>query len=297
MSGGFQAGEGVIWWRQEPGGITVPVRATVLAITPKRIKISVETLEGASGAVVRYVTREHLQPLVVPEDLGCLKENPGALLAAVIHQATPRQLRLFAVACCRREWNCFTEEPSRAAVLTAERFADGLATIDDLDAVRGPAYRARAAGSVAKMAADVAKRDAKQAATLVLGLASGLGTASDRASQLELLWDVFGNTPFRGRPRPGERWYSMHRDSDIFGNDFQPVRFERSWRTATVCGMATTMYESQDFEALPILGDVLEEAGCNLPRVLAHCRGTRKHVRGCWVIDGLLARAEPVGWR
>ena len=45
-------------------------------------------------------------------------------------------------------------------------------------------------------------------------------------------------------------------------------------------------YES----GMPVLGDALEEAGCDGTEVLAHCRGGGDHARGCWVVDLALGR-------
>ncbi|OWK46791.1 hypothetical protein FRUB_00490 [Fimbriiglobus ruber] len=39
---------------------------------------------------------------------------------------------------------------------------------------------------------------------------------------------------------------------------------------------------------MPILADALEDAGCDNIDLLAHCRGTGPHVRGCWAIDLIL---------
>ena len=52
------------------------------------------------------------------------------------------------------------------------------------------------------------------------------------------------------------------------------------------------MYESREFSAMPILADVLEDAGCDNDDVLAHCRDPQAvHVRGCWVVDLVLGKA------
>ena len=78
---------------------------------------------------------------------------------------------------------------------------------------------------------------------------------------------------------------------DIFGNPFRPVAFDPSWRTSTAVALARQMYESRSFDRMPILADALEEAGCDEPSVLTHCRGDGPHVRGCWVVDLVLGKA------
>ena len=77
---------------------------------------------------------------------------------------------------------------------------------------------------------------------------------------------------------------------DVFGNPFRTVTMYRDWLTSTVTAMARRMYGSRDFDAMPILGDALQDAGCNEPDVLDHCRGPGPHVRGCWVVDLVLGK-------
>ena len=61
--------------------------------------------------------------------------------------------------------------------------------------------------------------------------------------------------------------------------------------------VARQMHESGNFSAMPILADALQDAGCDIPDILNHCREPGQHVRGCWVVDLLLGkeghRAEP----
>lgn len=65
-----------------------------------------------------------------------------------------------------------------------------------------------------------------------------------------------------------------------------------SWLTSTVVAVARQMYESRSFDAMPILADALQDAGCDNEDALAHCRDANAtHVRGCWVIDGVLGRS------
>jgi hypothetical protein len=75
---------------------------------------------------------------------------------------------------------------------------------------------------------------------------------------------------------------------DIFGNPFRPVAFSPEWRTDTALTLARQMYEAREFGAMPILADALQDAGCDNPDILDHCRGPGPHVRGCWVVDLVL---------
>jgi hypothetical protein len=77
---------------------------------------------------------------------------------------------------------------------------------------------------------------------------------------------------------------------DVFGNPFRPVPFDPSWLTSAVVSLARTMHDSRDFSAMPILADALQDAGCDHPDVLAHCRSDGPHVRGCWVVDLVLGK-------
>ncbi len=77
---------------------------------------------------------------------------------------------------------------------------------------------------------------------------------------------------------------------DTFGNPFRPVTVESGWLTSTVVSLAQAIYDERKFENMPILGDALEEAGCEEEQVLEHCRSAGPHVRGCWVVDLLLGK-------
>jgi hypothetical protein len=77
---------------------------------------------------------------------------------------------------------------------------------------------------------------------------------------------------------------------DIFGNPFRPITVDPSWLTSPVARMAQAMYDERAFERMPILADALEDVGCTDEAMLTHCRQPGVHVRGCWVVDLLLAK-------
>ena len=77
---------------------------------------------------------------------------------------------------------------------------------------------------------------------------------------------------------------------DIFGNPFRPVTFDPAWRTSDVMLLANGIYDERAFDRMPILADALQDAGCDKPDILDHCRGDGPHVRGCWVVDLVLGK-------
>jgi hypothetical protein len=70
------------------------------------------------------------------------------------------------------------------------------------------------------------------------------------------------------------------------------VTWERSWamwNDGAVLRMAQSLADDANYADLPILGDALEEAGCDNPQILEHCRAGEPHEGDCWVIEGLLS--------
>ena len=81
---------------------------------------------------------------------------------------------------------------------------------------------------------------------------------------------------------------------EIYGNPFSLPFVDPAWLTwgdATIVKIAQTIYAGRRFDAMPILADALEEAGCSDAAILTHCREKREHVRGCWVLDLLLGKS------
>jgi hypothetical protein len=75
----------------------------------------------------------------------------------------------------------------------------------------------------------------------------------------------------------------------LFGDPCRPVSLDPSWLTSTVVVLARGISDEGAVDRLPILADALQEAGCDHSEILDHCRGPGPHVRGCWVVDLLLA--------
>ena len=80
---------------------------------------------------------------------------------------------------------------------------------------------------------------------------------------------------------------------DLLGNPFRPVSSSPDWLLSNggaAVQLAQAIYAERAFDRLPILADALEDAGCDNADILAHCRQPGEHVRGCWVVDLLLAK-------
>jgi hypothetical protein len=180
-------------------------------------------------------------------------------------------------------WRHLTDERSRDAILTAERFADGEATFTDL------------------LAAHRDAADAVQEIPLVLGGRHGKGVksrkgtgASKSAAEVarhaaDPAWDARTAARAVVWKKGATRYALSNHLRDIF-NPFRDAPFDPAWLTSTVLAMAGYAHDSGDFSALPILADALQDAGCEDEEVLTHCRGDTIHIRGCRVIDALLGK-------
>jgi FHA domain len=73
--------------------------------------------------------------------------------------------------------------------------------------------------------------------------------------------------------------------------DFEVLPYWLRWEAGVVVSLAHRVRDEGDQEAMPILADALEDAGCTDAGILEHLRGPGPHVRECWVIEALLGRS------
>ena len=191
--------------------------------------------------------------------------TPQELLNFLDSRLSRRKMRLVIYSFCRLVWHKFTDERSRRAVIAAEVAADApnpdeilRSVLDEAIAAYEDVYYRHTGGDD--------YMPAQAAAVIAAG-----GT-------VDAAWLL---------PTGGRGFPLVH---DIAGNPFRPVTADPSWRTSTVVALAQQMDESRDFAPMPILADALQDAGCDHPDVLAHCRGPGPHVRGCWVVDLVLGK-------
>ncbi|AMV27478.1 hypothetical protein VT84_23965 [Gemmata sp. SH-PL17] len=182
-----------------------------------------------------------------------------------------KQVGLWIVACCRQNEELMEGEGTRerAAVEWAERvLGSAIECAEAWEPSDADPYRM---GAAAYRCLSVAH--------CVLGGDDAVAVSLAREA-LELLLDVDAEP------------YLLFCDllRDIVGNPFRPVTFFPSWRTSTAVTLASQMYESREFGAMPILADALQDAGCDNADALDHCRGPGPHVRGCWVVDMVLGK-------
>jgi hypothetical protein len=185
-----------------------------------------------------------------------------------------RKKRLFALACCHRIDHLLTDARCREELQIAEEYAERQVSSEEHQAAWAAVLSSFSKDTTALRAVLCAK-------------VAGWGGASGSAAQAQSQEPVPTNFR-RQEPSRRERAFQCQILRDIFGNPFGPVAFTPTWLTATVKVLASSIYAEKTFEWLPILADALEETGCTSPDLLAHCRQSGVHVRGCWAVDLLL---------
>jgi hypothetical protein len=207
-----------------------------------------------------------------PEWLSAVEPRP--MLAFLAPHLTERKVRLFAVACCRHLGELIHHASSVAAVDLAELAADGGVPRDQL------------------LDASLLADD-YFGSTCVYGTSTGDQAARTAVAASAATADEILHLHFLSFRYPAPQIRAAHADflRDIFGNPFRPVGVDAAWRTSAVLGLCRQVYDTRDFTAMPILADALQDAGCADEQVLAHCRHSAPHTRGCWVVDLLSGRA------
>jgi len=226
--------------------------------------------------------------VAVTEEVWMKATDPNPMLNFLRDKASERKFRLFAIACCRRVLEHWTDPRSKAVIEVTEEFVEGKVGERDLAQARSQAELVYVHENIGVI------RDAAMAAyTLSLNdFVSPDGTAYDKGG-LPVAYgssDLAAKAGSRSKNYHAERNVQSDHVRDIFGNPFRPLTIDPDWQTTTVTDLAWTMYDNRAFDQMPILADALEDSGCDNHEILQHCRGDVPHVKGCWVVDLILGK-------
>jgi len=222
----------------------------------------------------------------------CRGHDAIAMTAFVQARLGERKLRLIAAACCRLRKGLTESDGARDALRAAEDYADGRIDAAAFTEARQRVLDAtawagdwadetpeenvaRALRSLMQPKAGAALREVIDALERAAHLAG-----SDAADRLD-----------RSR-RELVRQASVLRE--VAGNPFRPAVVApqwKAWHGDCLVELARDIYRMRAFHDLPLLGDVLEDAGCDDTELLDHCRGDGAHAVGCWLLDEILGHA------
>jgi hypothetical protein len=215
-------------------------------------------------------------------------------------RTTIRKWDLFAVACCRCIQHLLLDQRSRNAIAVIDRLAGGDAHHDDVELAQRLACAALADSGAAR------KRNPVEDIARVISIPTlepasrAHATAMSVASVVaQMAWKEAMGTSRRLQDKRRQEAHIRH-DAiqslllrEVIGNPFHPVFIDPGWidwNDGTVRRIAESIYDERAFDRMPILADALEDAGCNDPGILDHCRNNEPHVRGCWIVDLLLGK-------
>jgi hypothetical protein len=210
--------------------------------------------------------------------------DPEEMLEFLRGKASDRKLRLSAVACCRHLLGQVSVNPwDQEAVDAAERYADGEASDVELQTA---AEATTSDWTAAYACAEAASPEG--------GVDSAIYAADNAAyaagEHAAFLVDANNDHPAFAAGRAAELEAQVGLIRCIFGNPFRHAVIVPTWLSPNVVALARTIYEDRAFDRMPELADALEEAGCHEADILGHCCQPGPHVRGRWVVDGILGR-------
>jgi hypothetical protein len=245
-----------------------------------------------------------------------------------------RKMRLFSCACCREIWEHLPDERSRRAVELSEQYADKKVGRDELmeawlkaiaaatDEIQGEERSLLRTllgllrlPSSALLAPVWAAWEPQVASERVRARFEDPAQAIPNLSMVTRFQVAYylhrsaNSTPLAAAQAAASAAEPLFRDEeklekqcvimrDVLGYPLRrlppPDPCPLAWNDRAVVKIATTIYNERAFTDMPILADALEDAGCREPEMIAHCREHPVHVRGCWVLDRLLAGIDKV---
>ncbi len=219
--------------------------------------------------------------------------DPALMVKFLRSKVNDRKLRLVLVGYCHQVWDLLSEH-GRRPLAVAERYADGMATAEELEEAM---YMADNAAVDADMWHQQAQDDRWLAGLSAEEDEAVLHEIDYRSRQLHAAMTVhtatFPMSWLRSQDFASLKEAGCKLLRDVVGNPFHSVTCNPAWlvwNNGMVRLIAQTIYDQRAFDRMPILADALEDAGCNNADILNHCRQPGVHVRGCWVVDLLLGK-------
>jgi hypothetical protein len=183
-------------------------------------------------------------------------------LAALGWKLTPRQVRLIAVGIARVAYGWCRNYWFRQAITCGEELANSGTSTERHEEIR-----------------------------------AGLGPFAVLRYRSPTEWGIVGLACVADDPTANFTWLEQQVPGvvvevyrDVVSNPFVTIDWKPDWRTSDVVALCRTAYDRHAFDVMPILADALLDAGCESRFILQHCRSDARHVRGCWVLDGLLGK-------
>jgi hypothetical protein len=228
-------------------------------------------------------------------------DDPDGMLQLAGQGMSERKRLLLACACCRRIWPLITDERSRRAVETAERYLEGQASEQNWKLAGADAIRAAKEAFPGHSAPDLAAHATASvpfpnltAAAIHYSLDASR-QAAGHAVAITGSDDLFDALFEEARQAEASQQVFLIRE--LVGNPFREPHLDPACRTGSAHALTRAAYDERhmpsghlDITRLAVLADALEEAGCADADLLAHLRGPGPHVRGCWALDAVLGK-------
>jgi hypothetical protein len=225
-------------------------------------------------------------------------DDPQAMLTLMRGKESSRQLRLFCVACFQIVHPLLPGKAAQDLMTWIEKSADRLVSPEG-DETGRLYWAARAGLPCDHLRAGVrnAARAANSALVLMSEYAQNYPDRKGKRAESEAVCGVsrFVVEAVKGSAKgnraavvTGEKQRQANLVRDIFFTPFRTAAVPPAWLTCDVVSLAQAIYSDGAFDRIPILGDALEDAGCDKIEVLEHCRQSGEHVKGCWLVDLLL---------
>lgn len=233
-------------------------------------------------------------------------EAPNLMLEHLDQTISPRKLRLFGVACCRRIWDLITEDKCRRAVVLAERLADGRGSWDEATHLKDDLKNLYLLLNE-QMCSEDKKAQVKlwcigatqntlqhdEAYLNSLPIAPGEPDLI-RVFQCASSAIAYQHVEHVSDPLPAVYFFETRAQAnllrEVLGNPFENFRLDRNCLNEKMLKFAEEIYEDSAFQRIPDLGKMLKDAGCKNEGLLEHCHRSIGHVRGCWAIDRILGK-------